>query len=383
MPAETLERWNELKDFLSDAGVNWKVWRRWYQARLDGGKTIDVPSDLLEDLDVRIATLDEELWEQGPAEVNAEIRRLMDDAFREAKEREAAKRLPDEVPEQEPATIKPVWVNGQLTLPTEKLDDDFEEGSIESAFKALKSALAEFAGQLKESNQNIDPSHLKYLSDLAEKVPLEVPPQDELFNFARNGGILEALVETAQKEWSALSAAQLQSVADLFQDTVGKFPEWRGLKKKAVDDPVNEEQARSLSTVLSDFLKDLVSEGAKIFVHPLIVVAFEHLNNFLQERLDDPWRTAEIKASFIAADLLESFANVMKKLVGRLLPHIKAGANEALDKAAHNLGKLLVNSSLFGAGAVVGKTPLLSLIETFPKQLSFLKPYLELIPTFF
>ena len=118
-------------------------------------------------------------------------------------------------------------------------------------------------------------------------------------------------------------------------------------------------------------------------MHPVIVVAFEHLHEFLQERLDDPWRTAEIKASFIAADLLESFANVMKKLVGRLLPHIKAGANEALDKAAHNLGKLLVNSSLFGAGAVVGKAPLLSLIETFPKQLSFLKPYLELIPTFF
>ena len=378
MPSETFERWNELKVFFSSATDNWQFWWDWYQARLSGTKTLDLPSDLLETLDVSIATLDESLWEQGPAAVNAEIWRLMDEAFEEA-----AKRLPDGVPEQEPATIKPVWVNGQLTLPAEKLDDDFEEGSIESAFKALKSALAEFAGELKESNQNIDPSHLKYLSDLAEKVPLEVPPQDELFNFARNGGILEALVETAQKEWSALSAAQLQSVADLFQDTVGKFPEWRGLKKKAVDDPVNEEQARSLSTVLSDFLKDLVSEGAKIFVHPVIVVAFEHLHEFLQERLDDPWRTAEIKASFIAADLLESFANVMKKLVGRLLPHIKAGANEALDKAAHNLGKLLVNSSLFGAGAVVGKAPLLSLIETFPKQLSFLKPYLELIPTFF
>lgn len=43
----------------------------WYQARLDGGKTIDVPSDLLETFDVGIATLDEKLWRQGPAAVNA------------------------------------------------------------------------------------------------------------------------------------------------------------------------------------------------------------------------------------------------------------------------------------------------------------------------
>ncbi|MEP2266923.1 MAG: hypothetical protein ABJH67_00075, partial [Marinomonas sp.] len=78
MPAETLERWNELKDFLSNAVANWQVWRDWYQARLYGGKTLDVPRDLLETVDVGIATLDKELWKQGPAVVNAKILELMD-----------------------------------------------------------------------------------------------------------------------------------------------------------------------------------------------------------------------------------------------------------------------------------------------------------------
>lgn len=95
MPAETLERWNALKDFFSDAGINWQGWRYWYQARLDGGKTIDVPSDLLETLDVGIATLDEEFWKQGPTGVNFEISRLRYRTSEAAREREAAS--PEEI----------------------------------------------------------------------------------------------------------------------------------------------------------------------------------------------------------------------------------------------------------------------------------------------
>ena len=88
IPSETFERWNELKIFFSSATDNWQFWWDWYQARLSGTKTLDLPSDLLERVDVRIATLDESLWEQGPAAVNAEIWRLMDEAIEEARERE-------------------------------------------------------------------------------------------------------------------------------------------------------------------------------------------------------------------------------------------------------------------------------------------------------
>ena len=89
MPSDFAKLWKELQPFLLNEGDDWQVWKVWYQARLDGGKTINVPDDLLETLDVSIATLDEALWRQGPAAVNAKIKRLMDKAFEEAREREA------------------------------------------------------------------------------------------------------------------------------------------------------------------------------------------------------------------------------------------------------------------------------------------------------
>ena len=91
MPRDTHERWNELQDFLSNAGDNWEVWDSWYYTRIEGIKTIEVTSDLMEKADVGIATLDEKLWTQGPAVVNAEIKRLMDGGARATKFDDAAK----------------------------------------------------------------------------------------------------------------------------------------------------------------------------------------------------------------------------------------------------------------------------------------------------
>ena len=101
MPSETFERWNELKIFFSSATDNWQFWWDWYQARLSGTKTLDLPSDLLETLDVSIATLDESLWEQGPAAVNAEIWRLMDEAFEEAAARVSSGENPENATQEE------------------------------------------------------------------------------------------------------------------------------------------------------------------------------------------------------------------------------------------------------------------------------------------
>ena len=91
MPSDFAKLWKELQSFLLNEGDDWQVWKVWYQARLDGGKTINVPDDLLERVDVGIATLDEALWRKGPAAVNAEIKRLMDGGDPTIKLNDAAK----------------------------------------------------------------------------------------------------------------------------------------------------------------------------------------------------------------------------------------------------------------------------------------------------
>ena len=158
MPTEIAKRWNELQSFLLNEGDDWQVWRDWYQARLDGGKTIDVPSDLLETLDVGIATLDEELWQQGPAEVNAKIQELMADAFERDQELKAAEMaLLEDILQEETTTQKDLQQLNQYadTIPyglNVSADDNYfsftykqEENDLDAALKLTQNESIEEA----------------------------------------------------------------------------------------------------------------------------------------------------------------------------------------------------------------------------------------------
>ncbi|MGD1922909.1 MAG: hypothetical protein ACFB03_01795 [Paracoccaceae bacterium] len=66
------EPWHMLRDHLLAAGDDWFVWVDWYQDRLDGK-----PAN--EDLEVAKALIQNEMWRDGPAVVNAEIARLINE----------------------------------------------------------------------------------------------------------------------------------------------------------------------------------------------------------------------------------------------------------------------------------------------------------------
>ena len=70
-PGEFNRLWQSLKSFLLAQNQDWDVWTRWYEARVNGE-----PSN--KDLDLAIATIPNEDWEQGPAHVNALIKALED-----------------------------------------------------------------------------------------------------------------------------------------------------------------------------------------------------------------------------------------------------------------------------------------------------------------
>ncbi|MGD0184187.1 MAG: hypothetical protein ABSC25_02945 [Roseiarcus sp.] len=67
------EAWRGLKSALLDANEGWEVWTDWYEARLAG----DAGRPPIEALEVARATIPDEIWKQGPAVANAEIKRLI------------------------------------------------------------------------------------------------------------------------------------------------------------------------------------------------------------------------------------------------------------------------------------------------------------------
>jgi hypothetical protein len=67
--------WRDLKSALLAAGGDWDVWIDWYEARLAG----DAARPPNEALEIARATIPDEIWQQGPAAVNAEIKRLIDE----------------------------------------------------------------------------------------------------------------------------------------------------------------------------------------------------------------------------------------------------------------------------------------------------------------
>ena len=86
-PIWALRAWEQLKTLLSAAQEDWEVWIAWYEDRLAGQPSADA------DLDIARVMLTDDLWEQGPKAVNAEIRRLME-ALPRAVEDELSEPIP-------------------------------------------------------------------------------------------------------------------------------------------------------------------------------------------------------------------------------------------------------------------------------------------------
>ncbi len=81
--------WASLKAQLRTLGDDWEVWITWYHARLDGRPTYpDAAPDKNAEIEIARALIDDPLWDDGPATVSGEIRRLETEILGEDWERE-------------------------------------------------------------------------------------------------------------------------------------------------------------------------------------------------------------------------------------------------------------------------------------------------------
>lgn len=107
--------WDALKRDLLSAGDDWDVWTDWYDDRLAGKRP------WRRSLEIARATLPDDLWEQGPKAVNAEIKRLI--AAEKAKtaanrraSRDGVQSIGDLEPLDIPSPVSFKWQDGVIAL---------------------------------------------------------------------------------------------------------------------------------------------------------------------------------------------------------------------------------------------------------------------------
>lgn len=78
IPNWAMASWQNLKRHLVAADEGWEVWTEWYEARLAGRPTYpNLSAKANEEIELARALIPNEMWEAGPAAVNAEIARIV------------------------------------------------------------------------------------------------------------------------------------------------------------------------------------------------------------------------------------------------------------------------------------------------------------------
>jgi hypothetical protein len=193
----------EMKAALHAEKQDWQVWTNWYDDRLDG-------RDRDEERELAYVQIDEALWDQGPAIVNAEIKRRIEEHKPPQGHTQEPKRSPvglslldgfsipgqshtqdpepspiPEIPPQRPAVLEPVWSNGILVLPSDPARTDGDPDALVTALKVLRAEIGELADDA-DGEANIDKRSIIYLRRKAEGIPEHAPAQDELFRLAQS-----------------------------------------------------------------------------------------------------------------------------------------------------------------------------------------------------
>jgi hypothetical protein len=454
-PTWLVRAWTDLKHQLLLLNADWEVWTTWYAARLIGGADINK-------IDIERVMIAEEIWQQGPRAVNAEIARLIGKHSRESTEtaqpavyddfafwklvvingpnlpmanwadtiavleqgshtdRVQAKRLsaalyaPNEdgrvatyytvfitasgeprrrlispalassrpeftkilaaeqdrlielmqtvprpssradqlpvptVPGQRPAAMEPVWKNGRLTLPNNPAKVNLSKKKFAAALTALRDEVLDFS-QVIAGEAIIDRRFVSFVQDLAARIPDKPPPQDELFRLGHIEEILARYAKVANDEWPEFLAARYHALALQFHRTMKQAPSWREFKHNVAQQTLSSEQIAAARPLAGEAARALRDQD---FVDPAVPESLEQLADAVQNA-EDEGRLDVIEAGEeqLAADLIESVSNVLKRLAEVALP-LAAAASTRAGSIASKAGKALVDS--FEEGVVAG-----------------------------
>lgn len=296
-PDQLQSLWNEMEAALLAAKENWDVWINWYRARLEGRVRE-------EESEIAFVRVEETLWEQGPAAVNAKIIRLAElepphgtvqlEALSQVvasggaaisvaepmppskPSRKTKRTLPGlDIPPQRPAALEPVWSKGKLVLPSKPTRTGGDIKALSSAIKVLRAELIELADDAESEQSNFDKRVVPYLRRIGERIPDHRPSQEELFRLAHMKEFLEAYSNTAKEQWPNHLATRFHTLVLHFDRTVRQFPKWREFVRNAQQDGLTAEQATEVPAITEAMVQALRDEDAEKFIDPTIPQALE------------------------------------------------------------------------------------------------------------
>lgn len=393
------DHWHVLRNHMLGTNQGWEVWIHWYEALLKGGPIYrELSAKANEEIEVAISHIPDEIWGSEAATINSEIARIVAEvSVREDSSEATAETTGDDhdaivIPDQHPAAIEPEWVNDRLVLPVRPAESDLAGASITSALQALKSELGAFAESL-DGEANIDPRVISFLLQLAEDVPIEVPPQDRLFALGHHGEKLTNYGTTVAVEWPPFLAAGYHALMLQFERVMRQFPEWRAFTAAKLGDIVEAEElsvADRLAQAIEDLLRDREAVG---IVDPALPDAIK-ANRALLSPSDSATElvSGDSNQDSIAADVVESSNNTVKRIAEQALRgsagaatyaagELRDGVKEGTGQVFKNAGKAVVKwavNALIGEGADLGKW----LVLNYPKTFMWLRAVLDLINPF-
>jgi hypothetical protein len=275
-PDELQSLWQEMRTALLAAGEYWDVWTDWYEARIAGGV-----GD--EEHELAYLRIEEGLWDQGPAAVNAEIKRRMPDRSAALDTTEA----PDEAaftgdvapvplvadsisslgasagePTLEPGPVLQVTKRG-LEIISQPIGTDFDE----QLQKALHDRLRRLLSTLKDATARVANAHPALAHLISEYSELVEQPFDQLdvaSLWAVGAGLLAFRAAFTNQSTSTMTEplepallALLQQAAAIHSGFILGFPKGRELTDRADRLPLSPEIIAQIAPSTHRILEEL------------------------------------------------------------------------------------------------------------------------------
>lgn len=365
-------RWSRLSKELLLEDPNWSVWTDWYDALIVGNAPFIEAIEIGDPDNGQYGrcTLPEELY-QDPPRLNAALRVVIDDYW--AKTRKT-------IPSKKPASIRPVFKNGRLSLNATPLDPELEAELAAANLQAVRNEMRELAEDVRaRGNINADPAvHLERTANL---IPDGIPNALALFGLIRKEAILMECLSMINEQWPDGLAAHYRANCAELSKALDMFMDRRTARRQSIKSELEDQE---LDTVMvdmqaqTDILRD--DDSADI----IDVEISDALDDIA---VDYAEATSDVSKIIIATDMVESQNNLLKTLAEEgLKPENYQDMNIALRNAyAGALPAGMIEGAAQGgrddgrkiglaiARANAGKETGLALFNKYPKIFGWMK----------
>ena len=364
---------------LQDLKQDWQVWTIWYDDRLNGYPRSD-------ERELAYVRIGEDLWGQGSAVVNAEIRRRI---------QELEPPPLSQIPLLRPAALEPFWYDRILVLPSGLAEADGDADGLSDALNVLRAELTELADDVGAEPGNFDKRAAVYLRRYAERIRPQTLRQLELFRLAHSKEFLEAYAKTVDEAWPNHLAARFHALTLHFDRVVRQFPGWRAFVRNAEKDRLTVEQVVEVPALANAIILALREDEAHELIDPAIPSALDALKAPFQEEIER-WEQAldpiEMGKLLIAEDIVESVNNILKRIAEAALRMKKFGsqygkswkegfAKQALSSAGKDGGKAYIWMKRTLIGITTGDASASDTISIWLAENSFASPGSLIPPT--